>query len=90
MAAVREDAFIVAAFPDRLAEIETLRRANNAFDEICMDFIEIAQVAAVIEPSKRSDDILESLSDLKKEIKSALSTSQNNNTINKDKTNEIT
>ena len=83
-----EQTIITAAFPDARTAIASLRRIDGEFDEICSDFVVLARIAAT-ENSKRTDDILESLTDLKHEIETALEARKNKNMTKKDATNEI-
>lgn len=86
---LNEQTIITAAFPEARAAIAALRRVDGEFDELCSDFVVLTRIAAA-ENAKRTEDILESLADLKQEIETELQARKNNNMTKKDTTNEIT
>lgn len=78
-----EQTIITAAFPGALTAITARRRVDAVFDEICSDFVELTCIAAKAESSLDTDGVLESVADLKLEIKSALAENQQNSPTQK-------
>ncbi len=79
MERLKEDTILTAAFPGQQAPMRVLRHSDSEFDEICSDFVELTRIAAVSEGSRDIAEIVESLADLKQEIKSALERVENSN-----------
>jgi hypothetical protein len=59
--------------------MRALRHSDSEFDEICSDFVELTRIASASEGSRDMAEIVESLTDLKQEIKSALERAENSN-----------
>ena len=74
-----EATVLAAVFPGQEAQMRALRRLDSDFDEICSDFVELTNIAAAAERSRDIADIIESLTDLKQEIASALEHAENSN-----------
>jgi hypothetical protein len=76
---LNEVTILTAAFPSQQATMRALSRLNSEFDEICSDFVELTRIASAAERSRDIAEIIESLTDLKQEIASALEHAEKSN-----------
>lgn len=79
MERLNEVTILTAAFPSQQVPMRALRHSDSEFDEICSDFVELTRIASASEQSGDLAEIIESLTDLKQEITSALERAKNSN-----------